>query len=371
MQVLRLLAVLLGVLRAVALNLRRSKPPTQPTANLASFHMSNASRAAKLLTADPQLSCLDGKRIVFVGPSTSRLDYLALTYFAEFGVWPDKDTVNYGLNGAWSGSGPNPLYGPKLEYGMQVQGKEPPAASSTCRSDTASQFLWYSNHILNGHEVCDCYKTGGWRGAVDVNNQTENRVYDNGRTTIAYFQWLGDIVPPRGSFSLWPLQQKPRPPFLQQCPAGQWKGSWDWVMPLQQFLTSAVAVFQPTHLVIDAAFWPIDPANTFLWEGIAQAGVTAVLSNQGKVLWRTTPVRTDYAVDESSAKVDKSTFLHRGWKLFDASGIISQYRNENSFWYGAKGDNDIFYDNTHLRPEAQCYIMKNFLHQHVCPLGVR
>merc|ERR1719162_1892641 len=40
--------------------------------------------------------CLDDKRIVFIGPSTSRSDYLALAFFAEYGRWPDTDVISYG-----------------------------------------------------------------------------------------------------------------------------------------------------------------------------------------------------------------------------------------------------------------------------------
>ena len=44
--------------------------------------------------------------IMFIGPSTSKFDYLALAYFAEYGVWPMHDQVSLGPGQ----SGPNPLY---------------------------------------------------------------------------------------------------------------------------------------------------------------------------------------------------------------------------------------------------------------------
>merc|ERR1719443_1083758 len=55
--------------------------------------------------------CLAGKRIVFIGPSTSKADYIALAYFAEYGVWPVSDIIAYGA-GQW---GPNPIH----EAGVQ------------------------------------------------------------------------------------------------------------------------------------------------------------------------------------------------------------------------------------------------------------
>lgn len=315
-------------------------------------------------------SCLDGKRIVFVGPSTSKLDYLALTFFAEYGRWPDSETVEFGQPGKWKGTGPNPLYGPNLEYGMQILGQEPSKPVWPCRSGTAEKSLWYSNRILNGHEVCDCYKEGGWKGPVDVNNQTENRVYDNGKSMIAYFQWFGDVVQPRGTFSFWPLQQSPRAPVQQQCPAGQFKGSWEWSMTLPQFISSTVSVFQPTHLIIDAAYWPIQPQDTAFWNSVADAGLSAVLNTHGKVLWRTAPTRMDYPIAEHSREVDTNSFIAKGWKLYDASGIVKEYRNTKAKAddKGSRKDTDVFFDTTHLAPKAQSFLMKNFLNRYVCPV---
>merc|ERR1719238_1848228 len=50
----------------------------------------------------PLSKCLDKKRIVFIGPSTSRADYLTLAYFAEYGRWPTEDVLQYGpAPGVW------------------------------------------------------------------------------------------------------------------------------------------------------------------------------------------------------------------------------------------------------------------------------
>lgn len=319
--------------------------------------------APAVKSIDPQHSCLDNQRIVFLGPSTSKADYLALTFFAEYGRWPDQALVHFGEEGVWAGSGPNPLYGPQLEYGFKIKGEAPPKPVGPCKAGSAEEFHWYSNRILNGHEVCDCYKVGGWEGPLDVNNQTENRVYSNGKTTIAYFQWFGDVVSPRGTFSFWPLQQMPPQPVQQQCPAGQFRGSWEWSMPLAQFISSTVVHFQPTHLVVDAAFWPIQPDNKLFWDGVANAGVSAVLNTHGKVLWRTAPTRADYpSTGEHSSKVDTSGFTRKGWQLYDASEIVKEYEAQV-----APQDSKIFLDSTHLLPKAQCFLMQSFLERHVCP----
>lgn len=341
---------LLGcALEATGLVLRGPALPTQPEARLEPVD-------TKLL------SCLDEKRIVFIGPSTSKLDYLALTFFKEYGRWPDQDEVSFGETGKWSGSGPNPLYSPILEYGMDIKERVPPKPVGQCKIGTTEAFSWYSNRILNGHEVCDCYKVGGWEGPKDVYNQTENRIYTKGSTTIAYFQWFGDVVDPRGTFSFWPLQQNPPQKVDQTCPAGQFKGSWLWSQPLAQFMTTTVAHFQPTHLVVDAAYWPIKPKDTLFWESVSAAGVAAILSSHGKVLWRTPPKRSDYPAEkEHAGSVDQNIFLSKSWQVWDAQDTVRQFQ-------GKRTDDELFYDNTHLRPQAQCHLMQNFLTSHVCPI---
>jgi len=344
-------AILTGVaLEAGGLVIQKPGVPTQVT--------------AKFEPMDTQLhSCLNDKRIVFIGPSTSKLDYLALTFFAEYGRWPDEDVVFYGEPGKFSGSGPNPLYSPVLEYGMNISGRAPPKPVGNCKAGTTQNLLWYQNNILNGHEVCDCYKVGGWEGPIDANNQTENRIYTKGSTTIAYFQWFGDVVAPRGTFSFWPLQQVPPQPVQQTCPAGQFQGSWLWSSPLQTFITTTVAHFRPTHLVVDAAFWPIEPTNTAFWEQVSLAGVAAVLSSQGKVLWRTPPLRSDYPKNkEHAGSVDKNIFLSKGWQLWDAHAAVTTLQGDNA------DNKELFQDSTHLNPKAQCHIMKDFLNTHVCPI---
>jgi len=226
---------------------------------------------------------------------------------------------------------------------------------------------------LNQHELCDCYKNdpAGAFHIADIYNQTENRVYvsenvNTGQSTmIAYFQWFGDIVNPRGSVDFSPLTYLPLhldPPkaVKQQCPVGQFKGGWDWSMQVQQFVSTFVRGLKPTHLVIDAAYWPINPQNTLLWEQLSLAGANAVLESGGTVFWRTVPLRHDYPIPEPSGFVNVQTFLTKGWKIFDASGLIKRYR-------GARPDDEIFFDQTHLRPHSESHLMWDFLQTHVCP----
>merc|ERR1719171_3026247 len=66
-------------------------------------------RSKEEMEADKKMhDCLLGKRIIFIGPSTTKMDYLTLAFFAEYGWWPSQEQVFYGLppNGQM---GVNPL----------------------------------------------------------------------------------------------------------------------------------------------------------------------------------------------------------------------------------------------------------------------
>jgi len=312
-------------------------------------------------------ACLKGKRIVFIGPSTAKADYIALTYFAEYGRWPEKDTVVFGQPGHVVASGPNPMFGPALEYQKNVAGRPLPAPVAGCKVGTAESYLSYSNSVLNGHELCDCYKNDPSKEfhIADIYNQTENRIYANGDTMIAYFQWFGDTVSPRGSVDFSPMTYMPwsADPFHaihQKCPAGQFKGSFDWSIPVQHFISNFVKALKPTHVVVDAAYWPTDPHNSQFWEEISMAGADAVRDTMGSALWRTVPLRNDYPIAEPSSSVNHMYFKSKGWKVWDASAVIKSYRAH-------RVDDEIFADTVHLRPHAESYLVWNFLLTNVCP----
>jgi len=367
-------------LRVVAgLVVRTSEQAGNATAAHDASHKQKSSKDAKDINEDSESlrPCLDDKRIVFVGPSTSRSDYFALTFFAEYGRWPDTDEITYGPPGGIPGKGPNPLFGPTLEYGLINVGRPPMMAAPTCTLGTAESYLWYSNSIFNQHEMCDCYKNDPSQvfHIADLYNQTENRIYVNknaatGRSTmIAYFQWFGDTISPRGSVDFSPLTYMPLhldPPkaIKQQCPVGQFKGHWDWTLQVQYFISNFVKALSPTHLVVDAAYWPTNPANLAFWEQVSLAGADAVLASGGTVFWRAVSLRNDYPIAEPSSSVNVQVFLSKGWKIFDASGMVKRYR-------GAKLDDEVYFDTVHLRPHSESHLMWEFLQTHVCPMPAR
>jgi len=342
-----LVALACLALRAGGLVLRNS---TQSTA---------AEQESSSLRDKKLHACLANKRIVFIGPSTSKSDYLALAFFAEYGFWPSEEQVAFGLPGQtqW---GVNPLHEGVIPTSPLPLSVTQPIVKPGCQASGEEETLMrYTNSMFNGHEACDCYKWGKWKGAYDMYNATENRIYNNGNTMISYFQWFGDIVAPRGTFDISPLLGFPAKPAVQQCSAGQFPGKWAWQMPVKNFLLDVVRHAQPTHIVLSTSFWPTTPGNKQFWDEIADAGVKAVMDTGGQVIWRTTPQRTG-PHSHVSPRVDMTYFGQKGWKLFPAQQIITGFK-------GWQNDDAIFYDFAHLRPAPQCFLMQTFLKTHVCP----
>lgn len=383
-----LLTALLFLANAVngaGLLLRRgentSRLPAEPP-KTGSFHSSSATAGAEHIRDHAQTgaktdhrsaaekardkamhTCLEGKRIVFVGPSTAKFDYWTLAYFAEYGIWPAQDQVVYGA-GAW---GPNYLNEMAVTHGgiplpPQVTTPQWKAGCQAPVPGTCETAFRYSNHVLNGHETCDCYEFGSWSTASDIYNSTENRVWTNGNKMVAYFQYMGDIVPPRGTFDITPLLAQPPAPVQQTCPVGQFPGTWSWAKTLPDFLRNVVRHSNPTHVVVSSAFWPITPTNTAFWADVAAAGAESVMDSKGQVIWKTTPQRIHESLPHryTSPRVDMTPFAAKGWQVFPAGQIIETFQ-------GAWPNDAVFLDFAHLRPHSQCHMMQAFLATHVCP----
>lgn len=310
-------------------------------------------------------SCLVGKRIVFIGPSTSKFDYMSTAFFAEYGRWPTEAQV-MNMHGVY---GPNPLNEQEVHKVVPTLGiPAMPKIGCTSPEPNWEAYMRYSNELFNGHETCDCYRFGNWKGPLDVYNSTENRIYNNGDTLLAYFQWFGDVVLPRGTFNVLPsLSTPPTAAAMsaQQCPVGQFPGGWTWGMTMEHFLSLVVRFARPTHVVLSTAFWPLDPSKTAYWEGIAAAGVKSVSDTGGKVIWRNTPQRTDgnpphHYVSPRLQPAVQASMKKQGWQFFDADKQVQAFK-------GARPWDSVFYDTAHLQPAAECNLAGTFLKDYVCP----
>ena len=125
--------------------------------------------------------CLKDRRILYIGDSTLRYEYFTLAYFSEHGYWPLKGNLK----------GPNPLLQGDVAKSKLVSY---PTGSSKCRNGRTDweRFFWYTNSLLNGHEVCDCFRKPSGKSCCKL--ATENRLYSKGNTVIGFFQWFGQVL---------------------------------------------------------------------------------------------------------------------------------------------------------------------------------
>lgn len=109
------------------------------------------------------LNTLRNKKIVFLGDSITRYQYLNLVYFIERGHFPQPYCTDE-----------------KMEHSVCCQNK----VRGGSKGNGWSSFFHSTNQGLNGNEICDCARKDGFN--------LENRVYRNEEmnTVIAFF-WLG------------------------------------------------------------------------------------------------------------------------------------------------------------------------------------
>merc|ERR1740130_1211650 len=130
-------------------------------------------------------------------------------------------------------------------------------------------------------------------------------------------------------------------------------------MPVPTFISHFIKEMKPTHLIVDAAYWPLSPQHAPFWEALSAAGAEAVRATKGSVFWRTVPLRNDYPIAEPSSAVNTLLFATKGWKTWDASAVVKHYR-------AGRGDPEIFADTVHLSPHTESFLMWTFLHTNIC-----
>lgn len=299
--------------------------------------------------------CLANKRIVFVGTSTLRYEYLTLAYFAEYGVWPsDMKQVMYGQNQY----GPTPLVEQEVLFSTQL----PWAATSPrqplqgCKRDDLKweSFYRYTNMIFNGHELCDCYRHGN-----DYGNTTENRIYRSasGDFSLAYFQWWGQFSNPHGQCTPAAYSTGTPGSVASQCRPGE-GASFAWAQPAPEFLLSAVKNMRPTHLVMNADWWPVDQLAPSFWQQLAAAGIQAVQPQGGRAFWRSSPAK--FGARQPNF-VDTTPLTAAGWQGYPAAEIIAEVQPS---W----PNHAVFSDEyMHLTPAANVHVVHRFLQTLVCP----
>eukprot|EP00929_Paragymnodinium_shiwhaense_P114845 TRINITY_DN83368_c0_g1_i1.p1 TRINITY_DN83368_c0_g1~~TRINITY_DN83368_c0_g1_i1.p1 ORF type:complete len:371 (+),score=51.41 TRINITY_DN83368_c0_g1_i1:63-1175(+) len=298
--------------------------------------------------------CLANKRVVFVGTSTLRYEYLTLAYFAEYGTWPaDQKTINFG----WPAQrvGPTPLNEQEVLWSQQLpwEATSPKAATAGCLRDDVKwdSFYRYSNLVFSGHEVCDCYRHGN-----DFGNTTENRFYKSasGDFTAAYFQWWGQQAVPHG---MCPVEVFTAPGTAwPTCPAGEGK-AFHWQLPTVDFIQNIVSTMAPTHLIINADWWPIDQLPATFWSQLAAAGIHAVTASGGRAFLKNAPAKLGA---RQPNYVDPAPFTAAGWHMYNAAQIVGEIQTT---W----PNHDVFIDDyMHLTPAANVHVTNRFVSSFLC-----
>jgi len=313
-----------------------------------------ATKANRTKTDAQMRQCLAGKKVVMVGTSTLRYEYLTLAYFAEYGSWPsDGKSINFGY--PTQRLGPTPLNEQEVLWSTQLpwEATSPRTATPGCLRDDLKweSFYRYSNLVYNGHEVCDCYRYGNEYG-----NTTENRMYTSasGDFKLTYFQWWGQQSVPHG---MAPVEVFTAPGTQwPTCPAGEGK-PFQWQMPTVDFIQNIVSTLAPTHLIINADWWPIEQLPPVFWTQLAAAGVHAVSTTGGKAFLKNAPAKLGA---RQPNYVDPTPFAQSGWHMYDAAGIVSEIQ-------GTWPNEAVFFDEyMHLTPAANVHLVSRFVQNFLC-----
>eukprot|EP00927_Polykrikos_kofoidii_P066185 TRINITY_DN61832_c0_g1_i1.p1 TRINITY_DN61832_c0_g1~~TRINITY_DN61832_c0_g1_i1.p1 ORF type:complete len:346 (+),score=31.80 TRINITY_DN61832_c0_g1_i1:57-1094(+) len=294
--------------------------------------------------------CASGKRIVYIGDSTFRYEYMAMAYFIEHGRWPTgSNTLN-----------PDPSSEMNVISYFRTVGVPQYPLIPGCVSGGGQ--VWeplyrYTNALLNNNEACDCFR-------MDNDGQgttaTENRMYKSadGSVSVSYFQWFGEMASPRGTMDILARASKHIAPA---CPPGQkLSGSSEWRMDLPAFVSTVVRQLRPTHLIIALAWWPSPHLDQSFWSSLATAGAAAVSDTGGIVYWRTTPKPHGQTAPSETFSQYGHFFQQAGWQIYSAEAFIDQLLTFRS-------NKDVFWDGMHLSSQGNCYTARAFL-RNICGL---
>lgn len=295
-------------------------------------------------------TCLTDKRIVLIGDSTIRYQYLTLAYFAEYGTWPPGQLGN-----------PSPLWEGSLKNNTISQNLMTSKSAIKCLTDDSLKtqqnfkrwlmFYSFTNSLFNGHETCDCYRSR----TID---SVENRVYVNNDSFVGYFQYWGDCALPRGNMS--PDQR------LQCAPGICCSRTWEY--RLEDF-AKRLRAYQPTHLLFNIGLWHGKAlscsrkrkGSRYAHKSFLKAFASAVrreLPTLKMKIWRTTPVRLSTQAQKSFTNkyfgLDISPLVKLGWTVHDAFSIANVLQ-------GTSSEDAIFADYSHLSPAGNVALGKELL----------
>lgn len=329
-----------------------------------------------------ELQCLRGKRIVFIGDSTMRYEYLTLALFAEYGGWEwmhDEPLVRmHGPKGF--STGPNPLF---EKYGRDVPYVGGPAGSVAIRAKNGcikpyrvdhnvswESFYRYTSSLLSG-EQCDCFRD------VCCAGTTENRRYAAAPTApaagleLVFLQFFGDggqsgvghqdVGGTVGLHSLLSNVSPPCPPgqTLRRPKPGIGSRHWTWRMGVPDVLRVLAALpdgRRPTHVIFQAGLWPTRGLDDDYWSHVAAVSAAAVAGGERPLVWwRSNPglgygpgPRPNWTCDMHGNGVQACNTPGPGMGFYDARGMVNAF----AFQANMRQEDALHLDKRHLRPRT-------------------
>lgn len=231
-----------------------------------------------------------GLRLVLLGDSITRYQYLSLAYFLRHGKWLNPDDKPNLVN--------------QRSFMKRARAQE---------EDKWRVFLNETNQLLRPMEYCDCFRAS-WPNvkAVDA-NVMENRYFHDPirNNSVAYIQAFGNTasamhgrVMPQDAFRNIGTRE-----FTHVNSTWQWYYH-DWGDAIEHY----VAQMNVTHVMMNAGLWPND------FHEAARESIMNALSKTNLVgIWRTNTYMTSRELRPSSKSADEAMVGMFGDNVLDVS----------------------------------------------------
>ena len=315
-------------------------------------------------------TCLQTRRVVLVGDSTSRYEYEQIAHLFlgtdtsalavdPIDVWMDVTRLPQ-----WARNVPVPPANCDA-FAIERNGSKRPL--SQLENPATSAFMYRQGMLKKREVACDC--SPGSPGTIA--NGFQNRVFTFGNGGfMAYFQLRGDMLPVSGTVSLQHLMRAGSEgvaltPHEMPCPVGVERPA-TWQHPPDKLLAELVAM-RPTHVILNMGHWVFSPKMrpAQYWHRIAIAAHALRQQFGTTLLWRTHPLPKDRPpkrpfLKEENFRAATEIFLENGWQLYDAAGFVAA-------WQGSAPNSAAFNprDNVHLGVAAN-EALSRFLLRTLC-----
>eukprot|EP00002_Diphylleia_rotans_P021505 TRINITY_DN4182_c0_g1_i1.p1 TRINITY_DN4182_c0_g1~~TRINITY_DN4182_c0_g1_i1.p1 ORF type:complete len:349 (-),score=32.98 TRINITY_DN4182_c0_g1_i1:304-1350(-) len=238
---------------------------------------------------------LSNMRIMFLGDSLTRYQYLNLAFALEHNDWAEPESL------------------------------------LCCERKTTSwtDFYAQTNKLLKGQEVCDCFRDSCCGGFTVF----ENRSYYNRRHNISlwYVQWFGEVAHPHGHVPLWDYGNPTDIPQDSCRPFNCSRTDDAWMLATDQFVTRFVEKINPDFVILNSGYHTNYSEARYLSIHDRLRQSISQLTKKGyqtKFIWKaTTPYLLQAGINSTLVRnpdlfVDK--WLEDGLQIFDPYVVLKR-----------------------------------------------